>query len=672
MRAAWFQVFRRSDSAPPVGSDHPEIPADDVDPVAIRDAAALAATRATVLEAAGLTPRAISAAHRLGVSTMGDFLDLGQKSFFNLPGIGAKTRQELQRRFREWRVRLGGTEPRPADEAAEQPKPAPGEEPTYDSLGLDGIRQLLVPKLQQNKRNATEVEATRLLLRLPDDSGDLPALPPWPQQPAVAAELGVTPGRVAQVLVKQRARWQEDPAVRGVRAELIGLLADSGRVMGFTELAEALLARRGSGAARTEVRRAIAVAAVRAAVEIDPLMDEPRLLSRRHGNQLLLALEVSEDESPDTPAAPALLDYADALGKVADRLAAQDVLPTPASVLRELRAVPDHGIVLEDRRLVQVGAVAAENASASPRLEIYPRNLPPVRALRLAQAGVVPIGLQPDGQPLGLRPEQIQEKLHARFPALPPLPGHPQLDDLLAEAGFDLRWRTDGKGRNGRYVAPQSEQSSSGTLLRRRSTRTGASAWAVTSPELAGALRTEEQLVASAAGGFRVLSVQIALLSRALAELTVRFGATPVNVAALFVDALHELVDARPKPTWETVLDADLAEPGSKSALKLREYTDAAWDLVEPQVAAARSGSAPLLLHDASVLARYDGMELLSGLASAARSGGTPVWVLCPAEDPARRPSLDRTLTPAQLPHEWIVLPDSWVANKHRSGAEAS
>lgn len=36
---------------------------------------------------------------------------------------------------------------------------------------------------------------------------------------------------------------------------------------------------------------------------------------------------------------PALLDHADALGQVADRLAGQDVLPSPATVLRELAAV---------------------------------------------------------------------------------------------------------------------------------------------------------------------------------------------------------------------------------------------------------------------------------------------------------------------------------------------
>lgn len=40
--------------------------------------------------------------------------------------------------------------------------------------------------------------------------------------------------------------------------------------------------------------------------------------------------------------------------------------------------------------------------------------------------------------------------------------------------------------------------------------------------------------------------------------------------------------------------------------------------------------------------------------------------------NPGHQPRLDGMLVPAQLPNEWIVLPDAWVANQHRSGAKAS
>ncbi|MBB6475927.1 BREX system serine/threonine kinase PglW [Sphaerisporangium rubeum] len=671
MRTAWSQVFRRSDAVPPVRPSHPgDLPAEDVTADEARDAAALAATRATVLESAGLTPRAVSTAHRLGATTVGDLLALPSKTLMSLPGLGAKTRQELQHRIRDWRFRLGENEPITSVEKAAAREEAAsvtgGDEEAHARVGLDTIAALLVP--DTTGRNANEAEATRLLLGLPDPSGTLPALPPWPRHPLVATAVGVTPGRVAQMLVRQRTRWRAEPVVHSVRAEVLRLLADSGRVMAVTELADAVLAARGTRRSDPRLRRALALAAVRAAVEIDAVVEEPeepRLTLRRHGDLVMVALEVGADDSPDTPAAPALLDYADALGKAADRLAGQEVLPTSATVLADLRAVTVQGRVpaLEDRRLVWLAAAASQRAAATSRLEIYPRDLDPVRALRLTQAGLIPLG--PGGVPGGLRPEQVHERVHARFPALAPLPGHPRLDTLLRDAGFDVRWR------DGRYVRPQSPDSVSGTVIRRRSTRTTASRWTAATPELAEALRAEERLTSAARGGFRAMTVGMAGYERARRELVTRFAAHSVNVTGLFLAALHELIDPKPLPKWETILGADLAEPGSRGALKLAEYVREAWTLAGPRLD-TESAEGPVLLHDAAPLARYDGMSVLRRLADRARGGGPAVWLLCPMADPGRSPNLDGTLTPAQLPNEWIKLPDAWVANEHRSGARAS
>lgn len=122
-------------------------------------------------------------------------------------------------------------------------------------------------------------------------------------------------------------------------------------------------------------------------------------------------MEVSENDAPDTQAAPALLDYADALGKAADRLADSEVLPSPATVLRTLAAVSGPGgaaDAMDERRRVIPAAVASQRAAATARLVIYPRDLAPVRALRLAQAGVVPPATAPD-QRRGLTPVQVAE-----------------------------------------------------------------------------------------------------------------------------------------------------------------------------------------------------------------------------------------------------------------------
>lgn len=57
-------------------------------------------------------------------------------------------------------------------------------------------------------------------------------------------------------------------------------------------------------------------------------------------DRVLVALEAGDDESPETPAAQDILVYVIELGVVADRLASEEVLPTPPTVLRDLRAVP--------------------------------------------------------------------------------------------------------------------------------------------------------------------------------------------------------------------------------------------------------------------------------------------------------------------------------------------
>ncbi|MFC0003613.1 BREX system serine/threonine kinase PglW [Micromonospora siamensis] len=688
MRDAWQQVFRRSDASAPVGTDHPEIEADEPDEQAAeaaRDEAAGKVTRATALEAAGLTPRAVSAAHRLDATTVGELLAVANK-LAHLPGLGAKTRQELQRRVKEWRGRLGERETIPTTPAARKAateevasEAAAGDgDPDLVRVGLDAIATLLVPA----SRNPNDVEATRLALHLPDATGALPDLPLWPQHPQVAKPLGVTPARVAQILGKQRKRWHDIPVVGSVRTQIIELLRDGGRVMGVAELAAALLSSRGSVRTGDALRLAVAVAAVRAAVEVDALADEPRLLLRRHaradiggkphprGDRLLVALEAGEDDGPDTPAAPALLDYADALGKAADKLAASEVLPSPATVLRTLAAVTAPGgaaDAIDERRRVLLAAVASERAAATARLELYPRDLDPVRALRLAQAGVVPPAASPDGG-RGLTPEQVTQRVRTRFPELDPLPSHPKLDRLLAEAGFELRWERD------KYVPPPPRNASSSmSIMQRRPSLTVApSRWTAESPELAAAMRAEERLTgARSAGGFRALTVRLSRYGLAREELARRFDARPVNVAARFLEQLHALVDAHPKPTWETVVGADIAPPGSRGAIKLGEYVERAWELAAPSLRASLSVDAgPVLLHDAAVLARYRAMDRLYELADAARGGAGGVWVLCPMDDPALLPKLDGAVVRVG-DNEWIALPDAWVVNAHRSAVTA-
>ncbi|MEV0660058.1 BREX system serine/threonine kinase PglW [Actinomadura luteofluorescens] len=719
MRDAWKKIFLDlSESAPSTfpGSRHPA-PVDaatgiaDAEPETAqqqRDKLAKQVTRETHLTAAGLTPAAESFLYGLGITTVGELLDYSRRNLVNGPGLGPKTRAEIQARQRQWAEDLGRA-PRspltPEGRKAAAKELSEAESSLVDSVvsggqadalpgrvlrmvSLDALAALLVPKLKADGSNRNEVEIVRLILRLPDETGQLPGLPVWPTQAKVAEPLDISRGRVPQVLKEQRKRWRKLATVKELREEILELLAGFGRVASAAEIAELLTVRHGTEFQSPALRRALGLAAVRAVVEAEQY--DPENSAFRHtpnrddeggaANGGLLALEVGEDDGPDTPSAPGLLDYAARLGRVADRFARLDTLPTATTVLGELGAIspPPGAIDWDERRTVEIAVAGSKTAAATPRLEIYPRDLPLVRALRLTQAGLVRLipGLPEEHQP-GLTAEEIHERVLTRFPRFNDtgdrLPDDGRLTKALREAGFDLTLSERRDTGTRRYLPTDLDIISSyvTALAARRSTRRGDAARYSDDPLMAAAAAAEERLESSVhRDGFRVLTVRAGLSGEAVAELAgARFGAEPLSVTDLFLRVLHELVPPGIKPTWETILRADVAEPGSKAAMRFSEYTRTAWGRLEPMIRdRMASGTGPLLLTDTTAFARYQAMGSLASLAAAARRGGRGLWLLCPQGDPFREPRLATAAVPYQdALGEWIQLPDSWINNVHRA-----
>ncbi|MFF8449108.1 BREX system serine/threonine kinase PglW [Streptomyces leeuwenhoekii] len=739
MRDAWRKVFLDASQTVPSShrTRHPaaatgqETPAGgaaagiaDAEPETAeqqRDRLAAEAALDTPLTVSGLTPAAQSFLYGLGITTVGELLDYSRRKLVNAPGLGAKTRNEVQRRQREWGERLREAPVSPltpqgraeakeeleqltAAESALAGRLATGRSAgalsarTLRSVSLDTLATVFVPAVNNNGSNRNKAEMVRLLLRLPDEHGVLPDIGVWPKQKDVADALGLSHGRIPQILKEERKRWKAEPAVQALREEIIDLLVSMGRVASAVEIADALAVRRGTHLAGREQRRAMALAAVRAVVEAEQLVPQEAEFQHQPNRKAtdeslgagLLALDVRENDGPDTPTAPGLLEYATRLGKTADRLARLDTLPTAATVLAELGAltVPPGTIDWDERRMVELAAAASANAAATPRLEIYPRDLPLVRALRLTQAGLVRwIPGQPEGRQPGLTAEDIHERVRARFPELVvpdgrggtthELPTGGPLTKALRDAGFELSLSTrEGEGTL-RYLPARVDDASSylTTGVWRHSTRTGAMTRYVDDPLLAGAVRAEERLLASARrDGFRVLTVGQRSVREALNGLrSERLGAEAVSVTELFLQALRAQVTPGTKPTWETLLKADAAEPGSKGAVRFAEYARTAWGSVEPRIVELLGNGAdgPVLLTEAGVFARYDAMGVLDRLASAARRGGRGLWLLVPQSDPSREPRLGQAAVPYQAGlGEWIQLPDTWVSNAHRGSVE--
>src|SRR5262249_57592288 len=79
----------------------------------------------------------------------------------------------------------------------------------------------------------------------------------------------------------------------------------------------------------------------------------------------------------------------------------------------------------------------------SSRMELYPRDMAAVRAIKLGAGSLL--------GPKELTVQQIQQRIASRYPQAEPVPGRPALDDLLREAGIAWVWDDTGDSGKGVY-----------------------------------------------------------------------------------------------------------------------------------------------------------------------------------------------------------------------------
>lgn len=645
MEDRWRSVFVTADTAAPI-TTQATVGMEAASLEATRDAHAAAATLDTPLEAAGLTPRAVSVAQGFGATTVAHLLDVPLHLIAKARGAGAVVRKELNRRHKQWSKDL-------LQAAGESATARPGSE---GQLTIEDLAELLMPA--HTRRGSSKADVIRLTLGLP---GVNELLEPWAAQVEVANRLGITQASVSRHLTATAKEWAAEPWLAAVRDELVDTVAQAGRVATAQELAAALRIRHGAGEDGAERTMARALAVVRAAMEAevwaglhaDDTDDAgPRLAVLRRGQRVLIALE-SLPGSQD-PSAPEMADYALALGVRADDLVRTEPLPGRGVVVRELRAVPapDGLSPLADTRLVELASVMSEQGAASPRLELYPRELDLVRALRISQAAA---GVRRDR---GITQPELIAKVRARFPALTvdERLTHVQLEDALHAAGFPLEYDTVSKT----FRPPPPELSRFATSS--SSALSGHEQWRAAGIDPREVL-TKKLSLAVEHGGFLALTLRGVHLPGAVEGIAARYPVRPVDVDREFLSAFRALVAERGQD-WAKVgrLDARFGETGVLSP-GLASYLRMTWDRVHARLGElVGETKAVLFLHHASLLARYfdeGGRTLLTGLQNAARRPGDPphgLWLLCPAESALDTPQLDGRIVEVLTDSERVVL----------------
>jgi len=616
-------------------------------------AIAMTATPLTTMAELGYSLEAQDVLERMGVHNARELLAVDRIRFRYLRGVGDKIRKEIRLTAKELaRRRPDLTQDRNTAHDADQ-----------DIGGAVSINELAAQLLPRRPAGDDRPEEAALAHYLGLDDRVLAGV--WPSLGESAQAHPVDRAMLTAALVKARERWLKNPAFTELRQQLNALLRSQGQVMSAAESAMALLALRGCAVQDDAERRRQATAVLRAAVEAEAHLDPPRFEAFDHQPGALIA------------SAAAWADYARQLGAAADACALADPLLPPRRVLETLEGVPppsapDAGAAptaaLAPTRLLRLATSASRQAALSSRQEIYPRGMAPLPALRQSLGALV--GARQ------LRLGEIQDRVRGRYPEAAALPGRPELDRLLEEAGAPLSWDASAaEGGAYRLSTLGSAQTTGATTTFSRQT-TDLTAPGDGDEETADAAAVEARLKRSfQQGGLLVLTVHPRLARRAESELLHRFGqsgAQPsplqrVNFDALLLAALREQA-AKTQVDWNVVLEADAADRGSRDWSNLQRLVRRTLPALR---AALLQSTAPILLVSAGLLARYELMTLITEVEeNAGRPGYTPgVWLLLPTVHQGL-PVIDGVAVPMvnNLQNtRALALAQAWVENKHRA-----
>ncbi len=600
----------------------------------------------TPVASLGLFSRAVTALDRLSVNTVRELLQVPTKRIYKMKGVGNKTRRHLAEAVTKLRARFPDVQPSATADSVT----------TTDGDSGDVVRsvELLVQSItggRPSKEADLESQAIRAFLNL--DRLDTPARGYWPTQTDIGKQMKVSTARVNQWIDSARRRWLKNKSVTFVRDELLEILESQGGVMSAAELAGALLATRGS-TLREPQRSLLASAAVRAAVEAERGLVQPRLATRRRG-ELNLVAKAYDEEDPN-----ALCDYAVRVGDEADKLAGAEPLVTPQRAIESLRRIkrPEKSPYIDDTRLLKLAAAASNGAAVSSRMEIYPRGMAASRALKLA------VGALSGSTEVTL--DQIRERVSGRYPGAEPLPTRPEIDHLLKEAGWTLRW-DEGKQA---YVLPTEVLATTtftSTLPRYGTANTVSLA---VSPEVAEARDFDDRLRRSLqSGSFIALSVAPRHVQRCAGDMADRFGLDVRSLDDLVIKELQRQASIR-KVDWSVVLKADADGSTGRDWQKLQLLVKAAVAEVEKQVLAM---DRPVILMYPGLIARYEQLQFLEHLRDGSgRDGSVPgIWLILAATDHQKSlPTIDNRPVPVLGHGQWAWVPDAWLTNEHRGHVE--
>lgn len=629
MLAAWKRAFEPA-SRPATGEQTDDT--DDGEPFELILPPGIAST--TPLAGLPLSNRAVNALERQEVLTVGDLLDFPLNRLPQIRGVGSKTRREIGAAAGALREVMATDDQEDVD---------------VDSLSLVEIAEALIPKT----RRADQESQTKVLRALAGLDG---SPTDWPTQRQLAETFELTQGRISQLIASGRSRWVRQPAISQIRNWIADELQRVGGIATIRQLRDRLLASRPVSGSDTETATRAAGAAIRAALTAEEERDTRRWAIRRRGPGVVVAAETTE---PGAPTGEQLADYASAAASAVEQLLEAHTVATRSELLQALASVdpPLGARPVPDSHLAELATELAPNAAVNSRLELYRAGMPPADALQASRRVFVAVR--------AATPAEIADKVRSRFPEAAALPGRPELDSLLADAGIVLQWDST----EGRYAAPKSDEppSSSATTFRRHPTGVPTE---IPPVEIDRAADFDARLKSSIdSGGLLVLLADPTRLDDAARQLE-ELPVTMLDFDQLVFDKLAGIT-ATGKPSWELITEADAQGPGTAAWTNLTKVIDRALDAITTDLF---KHNGTIAIHRLGLLSRYNRLTIASQWRDRLHDNAATlkgIWLLAGSPQTSPHPVVDSKPVPVLGTYEWVRIPREWLENAHRAGVSS-
>lgn len=653
MLAAWITLFRKANESS--GTTHHS----DLDPKRV--------TLETRIDRLGLSAPAHAVLDRLGILTLRDLLALRLGDLRGRKGITNATKIQIRDAKLDWTKQFPGIEERDLTVIG----PTAGTMLTGDDDGplerrpLDDVFEKVFEDITEGTKRHENITGFLGL-------GDVPCeeRKPWPNQMEVAAHVDRPQGSISQDLSAVRNTWKRSQTIQALRESVRAILdtppdeapdhTTHVGIMPADELADALLAQRGSRISDPKRRRAIALAVLRAAVEAEADSAKPAFQVVRGDHTVFVARGTADSR------------YADALGAIADELVATLPPASPNRAIERLRTVnPPEDLALDNRRLLQLASRSSATACLSAdRQELYPRGMPALEALKLASGAFAALQR--------CSADDIINRVESRYPEAELLPEPPRLAQLVMEAGLQLDWRPDETldeerpDRRGVFVRPHTVPSITGSLSSLLSSSRSHAGRSRLDEKEAEVAECDRRLRRShSGGGFCALQVDHRLGLATEQALRAAFpDLGPIDLDARLIQAMQRFAAEQLKADWSVVLKADTARAGTADADNLHRLAATVADQLVDELL-ARPG--PLLLTNPGLFARYGLATRFDTLRDRA---GTPqgpslIWLLIATTTPGGHPSIDGTAVPILGSNQTLTLLPRWVQRHIDSEAAA-